>query len=92
MNEESKRFKNIMSASILSWLLLMALTFLSVYMVNFISSPPLFISCALIIVFLKGQQIIDIFMELRHAPKRWRLILLSYVVLLPLVIAFIYLF
>lgn len=79
----------------LSWLYLLALTVLSAYLDEFFSiftdNRPAFILCALFIVFLKGQQIIDIFMELAQAPKLWRRLLLGYVTLLPIIIAFIYL-
>ena len=92
MNNENKRWIETMIPNVLSWLLLIALTLISVYITQFIDSRRLFICCALIIVFFKGQQIIDVFMELKHAPKRWRLLLLSYVVLMPLVIAIIYIF
>jgi len=92
MNDKKQSLSKLMLPSLLSWLLLIALTFASVYMTYLIDSRPLFISGALVIVFFKGQQIIDIFMELKHAPKRWRLLLLSYVILMPLIIAIIYIF
>ncbi len=82
---------NPTKSAIVSWLWLIILTFISVYMALFIESKPLFIISALAIVFLKGQQIIDIFMELNQAPKFWRMLLLSYVVLIPTIIGFIYL-
>jgi len=79
----------------LSWLYLLALTVLSAYLGEFFNlftdNKPVFILSALFIVFLKGQQIIDIFMELAQAPKLWRRLLLGYVILLPIIIAFIYL-
>ncbi len=78
--------------AVISWLWLIALTFLSVYMAIFTDDKVLFITSALGIVFLKGQQIIDIFMELNQAPKFWRMLLLSYVILIPSIIALIYLF
>ena len=83
-------FINKVLPSVLSWLFLIALTFLSVYITDFIDSKLLFIGSVLLIVFIKGQQIIDIFMELKHAPKRWRFLLLSYVILIPLIISVIY--
>jgi cytochrome c oxidase subunit IV len=55
------------------------------------SSHAVFIFLVLLIIFLKGQQIIDIFMELKHAPKRWRALLMSYVIIIPIVICTIYL-
>jgi len=77
--------------AISSWLLLIVLTIASIFLIDFIDKRSLYIISALIIVFVKGQQIVDIFMELNKAPKFWRLLLLSYVVLLPIIIATIYL-
>lgn len=74
----------------ISWLWLMALTVVSTFLGLAIHNKTLFIVSVLFIVFLKGQQIIDIFMELAHAPKLWRRLLLGYVTLLPIIIGFIY--
>ncbi len=41
-------------------------------------------------VAIKGQQITDIFMELSHAPRMWRLLFLSYVIILPIILGLIY--
>jgi cytochrome c oxidase subunit IV len=80
----------------LSWLCLLVLTITSTYVDQFLelfnAQKSLFIFIVLFIVFLKGQQIIDVFMELKHAPKFWRRLLLAYVILLPLIIGLIYLF
>ena len=75
----------------LNWFWLIALTLLSASIGHFIDNQFIFIVSVLFIVFLKGQQIVDIFMELKHAPNKWRWLLLSYVILLPLIIGFIYL-
>ncbi len=79
----------------LSWLWLLALTVISTYVNLFLSffnmQKSLFISIVLFIVFLKGQQIIDVFMELKQAPKLWRRLLMAYVILLPIIIGLIYL-
>lgn len=40
-------------------------------------------------VVIKGQQIVDIFMELNRAQAKWRWLLLSYTILIPLVLAII---
>ncbi len=50
-----------------------------------------FLAGILMISTFKGLQIIDVFMELKHAPKFWRNLLLSYVILIPTIIALIYL-
>lgn len=74
-----------------SWLLLIVLTIIAIYLADFIDNRSLYILSALSIVVIKGQQIVDVFMELNQAPKFWRLLLLSYIVLLPVIIAVIYL-
>ncbi len=81
----------IMNHAISSWLLLIVLTIASIYLTNLIDNRSLYIISALIIVVVKGQQIVDVFMELDKAPRLWRLLLLSYIVLIPLIIAIIYL-
>ncbi len=78
--------------TIVSWILLIALTLVSVYIGKVFDNKAIFISSVLLIVFLKGQQITDIFMELRDAPRMWRLLLLSYVFIIPAAICVIYLF
>ena len=55
------------------------------------SMQDIFLGLILIISTVKGLQIIDIFMELKHAPKLWRRLLLSYVILVPTIISLIYL-
>jgi hypothetical protein len=77
--------------TMISWVLLISLTLASVYAGQVIENNVLFIVCVLLIVFLKGQQITDIFMELREAPKMWRMLLLSYVFIIPTIICVIYL-
>lgn len=77
--------------TIISWVLLISLTLASVYADQVMENNVLFIMSVLLIVFLKGQQITDIFMELREAPKMWRMLLLSYVLIIPIVICTIYL-
>lgn len=93
--KESIKVSSPNKKSILSWLWLLALTVTSTYIGSFLglfnAPKSLFISIVLFIVFLKGQQIIDIFMELKHAPKFWRRLLLAYVILLPIIIGVIYL-
>ncbi len=76
--------------SIISWGILIVLTLLSVYVGTVVKQPLLFISAVLVIVFFKGLQIVDVFMELKHAPKKWRLLLLSYVLLVPFIVLLIY--
>ena len=42
-----------------------------------------------LLTIIKGQQITDVFMELKQAPVNWRLFLLAYVVFIPIVLAVI---
>lgn len=44
----------------------------------------------LLTVIIKGWQIVDIFMELKQAPKLWRGLLLGYISILPIIIGLIY--
>jgi len=74
----------------LSWLWLMILTIISSFIGLVINNKALLIGAVLFIVFLKGQQIIDTFMELAQAPKFWRRLLLGYVTVLPIIICLIY--
>jgi len=93
----NKTLANILSKKTItfSWLWLILLTVLSAYNEDifalFTLNKSMFIGCVLFIVFLKGQQIIDVFMELSEAPKLWRNLLLGYVTVLPIIIGLIYL-
>ena len=73
-----------------SWLWLIALTLTSVYLSQVVHFTNIFVLSVLLIVMLKGLQITDIFMELLHAPTFWRWLLLGYVIIVPLIIAVIY--
>lgn len=87
----TKYFNQILT----SWFWLIVLTLLSVAIGFYFQTGGIaklvFISVVMLIIVLKGQQIIDIFMELKHAPRTWRLLLMSYVVLIPAIISVIYL-
>lgn len=85
-----QKSKTVKSATT-SWLLLIVLSIIAIYLPEFIDSKNIYIFTALIIVMIKGQQIVDVFMELKTAPKLWRILFLSYIVLLPLIISIIYL-
>jgi hypothetical protein len=74
-----------------SWLLLIILTIVSIFLPDLIESRYIYISTALLIVVVKGQQVVDVFMELGQAPTFWRLLFLSYIVVVPLIITAIYL-
>ena len=74
----------------LSWFWLIILTLLSVGLGYWLKEPTMFVLVALFIVFLKGQQIVDKFMDLEHAPRLWRGKFLCYVFILPSVISLVY--
>lgn len=80
-----------MTAATKGWFLLITLSVIAIYLPEFVDNRSLTIMGALVIVVLKGQQIVDIFMELNNAPKLWRMLFLSYIVLVPLIITVIYL-
>lgn len=79
---------------VLSWGWLILLTLASValgqYFQNTTFNALIFISAIMFIVGLKGQQIIDVFMELDHAPRFWRNIMLGYIIVVPAIIVIIY--
>lgn len=89
------KYMNTTKRIVISWVLLLLLTLISIgvgkYFHNNDFSHVLFVSIVMIIVALKGHQIIDVFMELKEAPTKWRYLLLSYVVVVPLIISLIYL-
>ncbi|SFC01299.1 cytochrome C oxidase subunit IV family protein [Pseudoalteromonas denitrificans] len=83
-----------MNATI-SLIVLMSLTLTSVFIGFFMSDGILLnngleIWLILITIIIKGQQIVDIFMELKCAPRLWRALLLSYVIIIPIIIGLIY--
>ncbi len=91
-NQDNSLFRKVVSNDfIISWLILILLTLLSVYISDIFQQRKVFVFTVLAIVFIKGQQIVDVFMELKHAPRKWRLLLLSYVLLIPMIISLIYL-
>ncbi len=77
--------------AIISWFVLIALTFLSVYLSEIMDASAALLILVFCIVFFKGQQITDVFMELKNAPTKWRVLLLCYSLILPSIICAIYL-
>lgn len=80
-----------------AWVLLICLTLISASLGWYFAETeaveqPWLISLVWLTVMIKGQQIVDVFMELSGAPKLWRLLLLSYVIILPAIISLIYWF
>lgn len=73
----------------LSALLLIVLTVLSVFISQARVDVSVLAVVATLFVVIKGQQIIDVFMELYNAPTRWRWLLLSYTILIPIILSLI---
>ena len=76
---------------IINWIALVLLTLAAVGLGFVFEQGAIFIGSALLIVALKGKQIVDVFMELQHAPKNWRLLFIGYISILPIVLCLIYL-
>lgn len=74
------------------WFFLLTLTLASVLLTYFVPGEMAFIIIVMLFTAIKGQQIVDYFMELAHAPKKWRHIFVGYVVVLPLLIMSIYIY
>ena len=67
-------------------LLLLVLTLLSLGLSRYFPHSWWLTVTLVLLTVIKGQQITDVFMELKHAPVNWRLWLLGYVVLLPILL------
>jgi hypothetical protein len=73
-----------------TWVLLIALTVLSVFVGRDISSSIWLITVATMIIAVKGFQIVEIFMGLKFAPPHWRSLFVTYVIVIPTIIGIIY--
>lgn len=72
-----------------SAIILIVLTLVSTLLAQSNSQTNLVAILVTLSVVIKGQQIVDIFMELKRAQATWRWLLLSYAILVPLVLAII---
>jgi len=70
-----------------SAVILVVLTLLSTMLAQSTMHIPVLAVLVTLSVIVKGQQITDIFMELNTAPSKWRWLFLSYVILMPLILA-----
>jgi len=68
---------------------LIILTFISTLLAQSTIPVNLLAILVTLSVVIKGQQIVDIFMELKNAPTKWRWFLLSYMILIPSILAII---
>lgn len=81
--------KSIITNTHISTIVLILLTFISVWLAQSTIQQGLLVILVTLSVVVKGQLIVDTFMELYQAPNKWRYLLLSYVVLVPLILAII---
>jgi cytochrome c oxidase subunit IV len=101
MSDNDKKFRPIHLAAILLIGLTCLTTAISYYPLVLQSAdvssltnirPSVRLMSIVIIVLMtmvKGIQIVDVFMEMRDAPKQWRRLALSYPMIIPLVLALI---
>jgi hypothetical protein len=76
--------------STFTWVLLVVLTLTSAFLGKSVSHPEWLLVAVVLIIMIKGYQIADVFMGLRYAPKGWRALLLSYVILVPAMIGILH--
>ncbi|MEH6443489.1 MAG: cytochrome C oxidase subunit IV family protein [Oceanospirillaceae bacterium] len=67
--------------------MLLLLTIVSTWLAQSGISVGIVAALVTLSVIVKGQLIVDTFMELYQAPSKWRYLLLSYVVLVPSILA-----
>lgn len=81
--------KTLITNNHIATIVLLLLTFMSTWLAQSNMQPSVLIVLVTLSVVVKGQLIVDTFMELYQAPNQWRYLLLSYVVLVPLILAII---
>jgi len=69
--------------------LLLLLTLISTLLAQSTIQTSLLALLVTLSVVIKGQQIVDVFMELNNAPAKWRWFMLSYIILIPTILAII---
>ena len=75
----------------ISWALLLLLTLAAVVLSQLSIATDILILLALGITVVKSKLVVDIFMGLKTVDIRWRAIMLSYIVMIPVIITTIYL-
>jgi hypothetical protein len=75
----------------ISWALLLLLTLVAVVLSQLSIASNSLILLALGITIVKSKLVVDIFMGLKTVDIRWRAIMLSYIVTIPVIIMIIYL-
>ena len=66
--------------------LLLILTLLSIGLSRYYPASWWLTGTLVLLTVIKGQQITDVFMELRHAPANWRFFLLAYAAVIPILL------
>ncbi|WDE12174.1 cytochrome C oxidase subunit IV family protein [Thalassomonas haliotis] len=66
--------------------LLLILTLLSIGLSRYYPASWWLTVTLVLLTIIKGQQITDVFMELKHAPGNWRFLLLAYAVVIPILL------
>jgi len=69
-----------------TWVLLIALTLTSAALGSFDIPQGLLVFLVLLTVLIKNQQIIDVFMELKTAPRLWRGLMQTYTLFIVVVV------
>jgi hypothetical protein len=75
----------------LSWILLLSLTLAAAILSQQDIASHSLILLALSITVFKSQIVVDIFMGLKNAERGWRILMLSYVVIIPFIMMLTYL-
>jgi len=87
--KETNLTKEIRVATV-SWLVLICLTILAVAASQFGLEKHWLILLVFVLTFCKGKLVVDIFMDLFSAPKLWRRLLTSYVIVVPMITGLLY--
>ena len=87
----AKSPKNSLLASLtFNWVVLLLLTLAAVVLSQQSMLPQTLIFFALMITVFKSQIVVDRFMGLRDIDIRWRVLMLSYIIVIPAIIMLIY--
>ena len=81
--------KSILLSNHSSVVVLVLLSCLGVWLSDIADNTLLIHGLITLTVMIKGQQIVDVFMELYSAPPKWRWLMLSYIIVIPCIILFI---
>ncbi len=90
-NETKADLKREILVTTVSWLVLSCLTVLAVMLDHFNPGRQLLIALVFGLTVLKGKIVVDIFMGLFAGPKLWRRMMTSYIIVVPLITAVLYL-